>query len=345
MRTFLIAAAAVGIVASATSVGFSQAKPSATPSIEGVWMGTSTIVTGANAANSVPKRQPNIFIYTKGYYTMITMGGTAPRPVLAPPKDPAKLTDAEKLARYEHWLPLGATSGRYEVKGTTLYQYPLVAKNQSAEIVSRNQTGSMGTVTPNSEITFQGNNTMVQIPPSADGKTMTRRTYTRLDQPRAAGTKPHPIEGVWKGTSVVVTGANASSPNTPQPNIYIYTSGYYSIMTQDGGAVPAPARPVLAPPKDPNKLTDAEKLARYEHWAPGVAQAGRYEVKGTSLYQYALVAKGQSADIITRNQTGNLGTVAPNSELVFSNGNNTMVRIVKSADGKTETRRTYTRLE
>ena len=53
----------------------------------------------------------------------------------------------------------------------------------------------------------------------------------------------------------------------------------------------------------------------------------------------------QNADILARNKSGNLGTTDPNSVLEFSNDNNTMVQIAKSADGKSVTTRTYTRLE
>jgi hypothetical protein len=340
MRAFLIAVAVVmGLVVLREDVGFGQG---ATPSLEGVWMSTSVTGTGPNAANSIPNRQPNINIWTKKYFSRTQADGPT-RAVLTPPKDAAKLTNAEKLARYEHWRQVAAVSGTYEVKGTQWFQYPVVAMSQSADIIERNKTGNLTFATTpvtGQEVKFEGN--MLVLTQTSNG---TRRTYRRLDQPRAAGVKPHPIEGVWKQTSVVDTAVNASKPNTPQPNMYIYTNGYYSILTQDGGAVPTPTRPVLAPPKDPNNLTDAEKLARYEHWSPGVAQAGRYEVKGSTLFQYALIAKSQSADIIERSKTGTLGTAPPNSELVFSNGNNTMVRIVKSADGKSETRRTYTRLE
>ena len=148
-------------------------------------MGTSYVATGANAVAN-PQRQPNIVIYTKGYYGSVRQDSdTTPplpsRPVLVAPKDPNKLTDAEKLARYEHWVPIGSDSGRYEVKGTTFYQYPLISKNQSAAIILRNQTGNMGTIAPNSEIKFEGNDTIVQIAKSADRKTETRRTYRRLE--------------------------------------------------------------------------------------------------------------------------------------------------------------------
>ena len=181
MRVFLLAGALVGVAASAVTAACTQAPP---PSpIEGVWKGVSTVTTGENASSN-PNRLPNIFIYTKGYYAIVRQDGGVPlppRPVLDPPKDLSKLTDAEKLARYEHWDPVAANAGRYEVKGTTLYQYDLVAKSQTADIVARNQTGNLGTVAPNSELEFQGRTTMVQITMSADGKSVTRRTYTRLE--------------------------------------------------------------------------------------------------------------------------------------------------------------------
>ena len=164
----------------------------------------------------------------------------------------------------------------------------------------------------------------------------------RMDTPRVDTT---PIEGVWKGASVVRTGADPATNPTRQPSIFIYKNGYYTFVTQDGGLPPRPPRPVLAPAKDPDNLTQAEKLARYEHWAQVGASAGRYQVKGTTLYQYPLMGINEGEDMAARIQTGNLGTVAPNSELAFSNGNNTMVHTSRSADGKSETRRTYTRLE
>jgi len=119
-----------------------------------------------------------------GYYTIVRQDGNAPlppRPVLPPAKVAGKLTDAEKLARYDHWQPVAINAGRYEVKGMTLYQYDLIAKNQSAEIMARNKTGSLGTVQPNSELEFSNNNTMVQVNRSPDGKSVARRTYTRLE--------------------------------------------------------------------------------------------------------------------------------------------------------------------
>jgi hypothetical protein len=335
MRAFLVAAAVTGVVSAAAVVGFTQAKPAGNLSIEGVWKGTTQTATGPNAVN-IPDRQPNIVIYTKKYYGRVAAEG-APRAVLTPPKDAAKISDAEKLARYEHWTPWTPVAGTYEIKGTQYVTTTIVARDQSANVLKGGTPGAP------QETKFEGK-TLVLTATSADGKSVIRRTYTRLDQPAAAATKPHPIEGVWKGTSVVATGVNAASNPNRQPSIFIYKSGYYTVVRQDAGPVPLPTRAVLPVPKDPNRLTNAEKLARYEHWAPVAGAAGRYEVKGTTLYHYDLVNKNQTAEMLARNKTGNLGTVAPNSELAFSNGN-TMVQMTTSTDGKTVTRRTYTRLE
>ena len=340
MRVVPGMAAVVGVVTAMAGIGFGQAGRPATPSLEGVWENTSVTATGPNGT-SIPKRPPNINIWTKKYFSRVVDGPA--RSVLAAPKDPAKLTDAEKLARYEHWTVVTGVAGVYEQKGTRWFQYPSVGRDQTPDYIAR-QKNPTAAATPviGQDITFEGS-TLVLTQPSADGKTTTRRTYRRLDPAPGTTAARHPIEGVWRGTSTASTGATPSSNPNRQPNIFIYSRGYYTIVRQDGG-LPVPPRLVLAAPKDAANLTNAEKLARYEHWQNVAMNAGRYEVKGTTLYQYDLVAMNQSAEIVARNKTGNLGTVNPNSELRFE-GNNTMIQISKSADGKTESRRTYTRLE
>jgi hypothetical protein len=178
----IIVVAAAALLPAATSVGFGQTSPVA-PLIQGVWVGTSAEATGANPSNN-PKRLPNILIYTKGYYSIITQDGTSPVPprtILAPPRDPNRLTDAEKLARYEHWAPLGTVSaGRYFLKGTTLYQYVLVGKNESAESEANNKS-DMAIPGPTHEVQFEGNNTMIQIQKSSDGKSEALLIFRRLE--------------------------------------------------------------------------------------------------------------------------------------------------------------------
>jgi hypothetical protein len=171
MRALLAAAAAVGITVSAASVGLSQGKPTSTPSVEGVWKRTSVVVTGANPSNTIPRT--SVYIYTKRHYSHVFEG--QPRKPLPPPKDPAKLTDAEKLARYEAWSPFTAHAGTYEMKGTTIIHSNLVNKNPPPE------TG----IYPPASNVFENvkieGNTMVRVAKSADGKSVTTTTYTRIE--------------------------------------------------------------------------------------------------------------------------------------------------------------------
>jgi hypothetical protein len=48
----------------------------------------------------------------------LSVNSAAPRPNVAAAKDPANLTDAEKIARFEQWNPFTAQSGTYEINGT-----------------------------------------------------------------------------------------------------------------------------------------------------------------------------------------------------------------------------------
>jgi hypothetical protein len=174
MRAFLIAAAVVAVVSSASHVGFSQGKPAEKPSLEGVWKATSIVVTGANASTNA-NRQPSLVIYTKKYFSFITLDGSVPLPPrsqLTAPKDPNHLTDEEKLARYEAWLPVIAQSGTYEVHGTTLIQHRLISKDPA----------SMNTDGGPIEFKIEGN-TLMQTTKSAPGQPVseTHRTYIRLE--------------------------------------------------------------------------------------------------------------------------------------------------------------------
>lgn len=96
--------------------------------IEGVWRITEVVTTGANAATNA-KPQSSLIIFARGHYSWIAVNGTTPRTASPAAKDPAKLTDGEKVARYEEWSPFTANSGTYEVKGSTLTRRITVAKN------------------------------------------------------------------------------------------------------------------------------------------------------------------------------------------------------------------------
>ena len=92
------------------------------------------------------------------------------------------------------------------------------------------------------------------------------------------------LEGVWQITKVVQAGV---VNNNPQPSLYIFSRGYYSALRVNGNGprTQAPA------PKDPGHLTDAEKIAFYNEWAPYQASAGTYEVKGNTMINHNVVAK------------------------------------------------------
>jgi hypothetical protein len=104
-----------------------------------------------------------------------------------------------------------------------------------------------------------------------------------------------PVEGVWKIVDVVRTGPNPFHVSNPQPSLVIFTrGGHYSWVNVMGNT----ARPTVDPPKDPGNLTDAEKIARYEQWRPFAANAGTYEIKGSTLIRRPIVAK--NVNLMTR---------------------------------------------
>jgi len=125
-------------------------------------------VTGADAAtNKSP--QPALYLFTKQHYSIVLVNSTSPRKNVAPAANPEKLTDAEKLARFEAYDPFVANSGTYEVKGNTLTTHPLVAKNP----------GTMGT-TATREFKIDGT-TLTLIQKSAAGQPASQTT-TKLSR-------------------------------------------------------------------------------------------------------------------------------------------------------------------
>jgi hypothetical protein len=115
------------IVASFVVGAWALASAQSAPSLQGAWRVTEVVVTGANASTNTSP-QPSLYVFTRQHYSILSVGGTTPRKGAAP-KDPAKLTDAEKIAQYELWNPFTANSGTYQITGSTLTTRPLVAKN------------------------------------------------------------------------------------------------------------------------------------------------------------------------------------------------------------------------
>ena len=100
-----------------------------------------------------------------------------------------------------------------------------------------------------------------------------------------------PIDGVWRVTEIVTTGANPSTISSAQPSLIIFVRGYYSWL-HIGSATPRKQRAAAA---TPGKLTDAEKIAAYEEWNPFTANSGTFEVKAKTLTRRRLVAKNEFA--------------------------------------------------
>ena len=134
-----------------------------------------------------------------------------------------------------------------------------------------------------------------------------------VGSPAAQDQKKTTVEGVWKVAEVVVPGATpaekAPTVTSPQPGLLIFTKGYYSATLVMGGQ----ARPAVEPPKDPQNLTDAEKLARYEQWRPFTANAGTYEVKGATIIRRPSVAKNASVMTSTTPITAEFKLDGPNT--------------------------------
>ena len=129
-RTAFAALAAVALLAGASGAAAAGAKGKAA-SIEGSWKVTNVVITGANPV-TIAHPQDNLAIYSHGRYVSVGVTGDKARTASAPAKDPAKLTDAEKLARFDEWGPVAAQAGTYEVKGDKLIRTPTVAKSVAA---------------------------------------------------------------------------------------------------------------------------------------------------------------------------------------------------------------------
>jgi len=159
----------VTLVLLAPAIVFAQTK---SPSIEGVWQISSIVVTGANAV-TITTPQPSLITFAKTHYSWVSVNSTAPRPKFADAKNPNKLTDAEKIARFEQWDPFTGQAGTYQLNGNTLTRRPTVAKNVAV----------MTTNPPIVEqVTLQGNK-LTLVAKSAPGQpaSQTTATLTRVE--------------------------------------------------------------------------------------------------------------------------------------------------------------------
>ena len=100
----------------------------------------------------------------------------------------------------------------------------------------------------------------------------------------AQGVSHSPLEGVWKVTEIVVTGAGASTVSAPQPSVFIFAKTHYSLMWVPG-STPRTLFKAQVPTND-------EKLAAFDTL---VASSGTYEVSGSTVTLRFIVARGPNA--------------------------------------------------
>jgi hypothetical protein len=109
----------------------------------------------------------------------------------------------------------------------------------------------------------------------------------------ALGQSKPSIQGVWRVVEVTITNPNANpaglgkgTHTVVQPGLLIVSGKHYSLVTDTAGK-PRPTAPI----KVPQKPTHEEMQSQ---WAPFQANAGTYEVSGTTLTTRAIVAKNPS---------------------------------------------------
>ena len=104
----------------------------------------------------------------------------------------------------------------------------------------------------------------------------------------AQGTVQPTLNGVWKVTEIVVTGAGAYTASAPQPSVFIFAKNHYGLMWVPGNTPRALFKAQLP--------TNEEKLGAFDSLA---ASSGTYEVSGSTVTFRFIVAKSPNAAFIT----------------------------------------------
>ena len=135
------------------------------------------------------------------------------------------------------------------------------------------------------------------------------------------------IQGVWRVVEVTITsptptlgaGRAKGTYTDLQPSLLIFTGKHYSSLT-DTAVKPRPTTPF----KDAGKPTAEEMQAQ---WGPFAANAGTYELSGTTLMRYATVAKNPA---VQANKKAALrGTIK-------LDGNNLWITTTENVTGKVQ---------
>lgn len=89
--------------------------------LEGVWQRLSVTYRGPDTTWTNVRPQPSLYIFTKGYYSMMFVPGTAPRT----PFTSGRPSAAERVTAFDSFR---ASSGTYEVRDSSLTVRPRVAR-------------------------------------------------------------------------------------------------------------------------------------------------------------------------------------------------------------------------
>lgn len=115
MRSAALAAMAAVLLAPAGLQGQSA------EDLQGAWRVTQVVQSGPGA-RTLDSPQPGLLLFTGRHYSYTLINGESPRPDL--PRGPA--TAAQLLTV---WNPFSANAGTFEVSGSTMTRYPIVAKS------------------------------------------------------------------------------------------------------------------------------------------------------------------------------------------------------------------------
>ena len=99
--------------------------------IVGVWR-IVEVTTGGPTPSTNTNPWPSLVIFTRKYYSFLSVDGIEPRPTFAAPVVRGKPSDAEKLAMYEQWNLFTGNAGTYDINGSVLGLRPIVGKAESA---------------------------------------------------------------------------------------------------------------------------------------------------------------------------------------------------------------------
>ena len=164
----------IGIVASLAAASSAQAESSS--SIEGVWRVTEESYEGATVSNN-SHPQPGLLILTKGYFSFVRVTVSKPRPLFKTMIP----TPEEKLTAFDEFT---ASSGTYELVGTTLTIRPIVAKHPNFMVGGwekyeiRVEEGTLWLMAKSTDIHMRVGE---QIEPMAGGAVLSRRKLVRLE--------------------------------------------------------------------------------------------------------------------------------------------------------------------